>query len=300
MDTGLVQWGASKEEAKVILGGDQPWTRRMIGVSTCPQVGSMFNEGIWNAPEKTWEGSANPRTMEDDEANYTAFLLGTPSLQAAGCSTQLILKLPRSPVVLCILHLTMAMGRLLGEFVDREAKLVTPVLRRDVQVLLSERRAGSSIYGSASPDGEETANFFDAWPDMAKCLGIRPGTAKYKAIANMWDLLQVLYCTYQGPNPLNCAAVVRDFRRHCTAGTASWYLLSLEQDLDTMLHNIKPFGLAMFSGDISESINRFCETWSQRAQQPGGGGAVGWQGWTRCRVVNCRPSTGRPMCKRSA
>ena len=48
IDTGLVQWGASKEEAKVILGGDHPWTRRVIGVSTCPQVGSMFNEGIWN------------------------------------------------------------------------------------------------------------------------------------------------------------------------------------------------------------------------------------------------------------
>ena len=142
IDTGLVQWGASKEEAKVILGGDQPWTRRVIGVSTCPQVGSMFNEGIWTAPTKTWEGSANPRTMEGDEANYTAFLLGTPSLQAAGCSKQPILKLPRAWVVLCILHLTMAVGRLLGEFVDREARLVTPALRRDLQVLLWERRAG--------------------------------------------------------------------------------------------------------------------------------------------------------------
>ena len=60
----------------MILGGDQPWTRRVIGVSTCPQVGSMFNEGIWNAQKKTWEGSAIPRTMEGDEANYTAFLLG--------------------------------------------------------------------------------------------------------------------------------------------------------------------------------------------------------------------------------
>ena len=98
----------------MILGGDQPWTRRVIGVSTCPQVSSMFNESIWNAPTKTWEGSANPRTMEGDEANYTAFLLGTPSFQAAGRSTQPILKLPRAWVVLCILHLTMAMGRLLG------------------------------------------------------------------------------------------------------------------------------------------------------------------------------------------
>ena len=89
------------------------------------------------------------------------------------------------PVVLCILHLTTAIGRLLGEFVDGEARAVTPSLRQDLQVLLSERRAGWSVYGSASPDGEETANFFEAWPDIAKCLGIRPSTGKYKAIANM-------------------------------------------------------------------------------------------------------------------
>ena len=85
----------------MILGGDQPWTRRVIGVSACPQVGSMFNEGIWNAQTKTWEGSPISRTMEGDEAKYTAFLLGTPSLQAAVCSTQRILKLPRAWVVLC-------------------------------------------------------------------------------------------------------------------------------------------------------------------------------------------------------
>ena len=135
--------------------------------------------------------------MEGDEANYTAFLLGTPSLQAAGCRTQRILKLPRAWVVLCILHLTMAMGRLFGEFVDREARSVTHAPRQNLQVLLSEMRAGWSVYGSASLDGEGTANFFDAWPDIAKCLGMRPSTAKCKGIANMWDLLQALYCTYR-------------------------------------------------------------------------------------------------------
>ena len=123
----------------MILRGDQPLTRRVIGMSICPQVGSMFNEGIWNAQKKTWEGSAIPRTMDGGEAHYTAFLLGTPSLQAAGCSRQWILKLPRAWVVLCILHLTMAMGRLLGEFVDRKARLVTRGLRQDLQVLASDR-----------------------------------------------------------------------------------------------------------------------------------------------------------------
>ena len=53
-------------------------------MSTCPQVGSMLNEGIWNAQKKAWEGGI-PRTREGDEAHYTAFLLGTLSVQAAGC-----------------------------------------------------------------------------------------------------------------------------------------------------------------------------------------------------------------------
>ena len=183
-------------------------------MSTCPQVGSMFNEGIWNARTKTWEGSAIPRTMEGDEAHYTAFLLETPSLQAAGCTMQRILQLPHAWVVLCILHLTMAMGRLLGEFVDREARGVTLSLRQDPQSLLSERRAGWSIYGSSSPDGEETANFFEAWPDITRCLGIRPSTAKYKAIANLWDLLQALYCTCQGQWQRISAVTVLLVRHH--------------------------------------------------------------------------------------
>ena len=105
------------------------------------------------------------------------------------------------------------------------------------------------------------------------------------------DLLQALYCTYQGPNPLNCAAVASDFWRHCTVGTSSWYLLSLEHDVDTMSQNIKPFGRTMFSGDISESNNCFLKHGHNKHSNRGGG--VGWRGWTRCRVVSGWPSTGK-------
>ena len=134
---------------------------------TCPRLGSMFNEGIWNVQTKAWEGSP-----------------------------------PRGPWRV------------------------------------------------------NEANFFEAWLDIARCLGIRPITTKYKTIANLWDLLQALYGTYRNPNP-NRAAVAKDFSRHCAAGTPSWYLLSLENDVDAMLQNIWSFGLATFCGDISESINRF-------------------------------------------
>ena len=201
-------------------------------MSTCPQVGSMFNEGIGNAQTKTWDGSAIPRTMEGDEAHYTAFLLGAPSLQAAGCNMQRILQLPRARIVLCILHVKMAMGRLLGEVVNRETR----------GVFAPPKPQGSPVAEACKlehvqlnpPDGEETANFFEAWPDIARCLGIGPSRAKYKAITNMWDLLQGLYYTYQGPNLLKCAGVAKDFRRYCTIRMASWYLLSLEQNVNAM------------------------------------------------------------------
>ena len=122
-----------------------------------PPSGLHVQRGIW----KTWEGSAIQRTMEGDEDHYTAFLLGTPSLQDAGCDMQPILKLPRASVVWYILHLTMAMGRrLLGEFVDRKARGVTPSLLQDVQIFLSERRASRSVYEAASPNWKETTNFF--------------------------------------------------------------------------------------------------------------------------------------------
>ena len=93
---------------------------------------------------------------------------------------------------MCILHLMVTMGRLLGEFFDREARDVFPSVRQALHVLLSERRARWSVYGAASPDGEETANFYEAWPDRARCVGIALGLAKYKAVAKMWDLPHAL------------------------------------------------------------------------------------------------------------
>ena len=109
-------------------------------MSTCPQVGSMFNEGIWNAQKQNWESSDIPCTME------------------GGLLT----------------------GRLGG---------VNASLCQDLLVIVAERRAGWSVYGAPPPDGEETANFLDVLPVIARCFGIRVGSAKYMDVANMWDLL---------------------------------------------------------------------------------------------------------------
>ena len=48
-----------------------------------------------------------------------------------------------------------------------------------------------------------------------------------------------------------------------------------------MLQNIKPFGLAMFSSDISESINRFLKHGQNEHSNGGGGGGLSGEGGGR-------------------
>ena len=113
----------------ILRGGSTMDTEGDRGVHI-PPSGLNDQPMDMNAQTKTWvgsarEGTAIPRTMERDEAHYTAFLLGSPSLQAAGCGMQHNLKLSRAWVILCILHLTMAIGGLLGELIDREDRGTT-------------------------------------------------------------------------------------------------------------------------------------------------------------------------------
>ena len=148
-------------------------------------------------------------------------LLGTPSFQAAGCSMQRMLKLLAAFVVLCILHLVMALGRLLGMFVDRQARGHPFAPLRLASPRVGETRRLERLRGTF-PGGGRNGFFSYAWPDIARCLGIRAGWAKYKAVSNMWDLLQALYGTYQGPNLLNYAATAEDFCPHWSASLRRW------------------------------------------------------------------------------
>ena len=42
--------------AAVLVGGDQPWLRRLLGMSVAPQVGSIFNEAVRENLAKRWNG----------------------------------------------------------------------------------------------------------------------------------------------------------------------------------------------------------------------------------------------------
>ena len=75
--------------------------------------------------------------------------------------------------------------------------------------------------------------------------------------------------------------MIHNFRKHVVRkkGKGGHYLLILEHDADRILGNIFPYGLAMFCGDIVESLNRLLKkAYTGHSNRGGGGGA--WHGYS--------------------
>ena len=120
--------GRGDTPADIEVGGDQPWVRRMVGISTCPQVASLYNEAVRKGDE--WEGADIRRTLDRARMHWDNFFHnGWGSLSCAGYSTEAILLVEVTHICLCILHLCMAMGRLLAEFTQTAAAAL-PVAKR--------------------------------------------------------------------------------------------------------------------------------------------------------------------------
>ena len=62
----------------LVIGGDQPFVRRLIGVSTSPLVGSIYSMGVWDRVAAAWVNVATRRTLDREKTRCTAsaFSLG--------------------------------------------------------------------------------------------------------------------------------------------------------------------------------------------------------------------------------
>ena len=89
--------------AEVLLGGEQPWLRRLLGISVAPQVGSIFNEAVRDNTAKPWNGIAARRTKRSNANNHRRYLMTRKSLDAAGCTGEPLLVIAKNRVFLCIL-----------------------------------------------------------------------------------------------------------------------------------------------------------------------------------------------------
>ena len=101
--------------------------------------------------------------MEWDRAHHACFLAGRKSLHCAGCSVTPLLVMPRQWVIPCILHCTMAIGRLRQDFIRKESEglRAADTIRQEGD--LADHKTGCSIFQSQFPDGEESRAMFDAW-----------------------------------------------------------------------------------------------------------------------------------------
>ena len=155
-----ITWCDSWVPAEVLLGGDQPWLRRLLGISVAPQVGSIFNEAVRDNTAKQWNGIAARRTTRSDANNHRRYLKTRKSLDAAGCTGDPLLVIARNRVFLCILHCCMAFGRLFVAFLEAQVGNHPPEVAGEVMKILYRNRCGVRLGAHNAPDGEEAHNLF--------------------------------------------------------------------------------------------------------------------------------------------
>ena len=101
----------------LVIGGDQPFVRRLIVVSTSPLVGSIYNMGVWDKVAAAGVNVATQRTLDREEAARLRYKETGRSLENGGCIGDPHIVVDRCVVFLCILHCCMAIGPLQVAFI---------------------------------------------------------------------------------------------------------------------------------------------------------------------------------------
>ena len=78
-------WAMSLVPNELVIGGDQPFVRRLIGVSTSPMVGSIYNMAMWNRGVAAWVNVADRRTLEGGAEARRRYEERGRSLENGGC-----------------------------------------------------------------------------------------------------------------------------------------------------------------------------------------------------------------------
>ena len=227
----------------VLLGGDQPWLRRLLGISVGPQVGSIFNEAVWDNTAKRWNGAAARWTMQSKATHHRRYLVTTATLGAAGCASEPLLVIARNRVFLCIVHYCTALGRLFVAFVEAQVGNHPPEVAREVQKILYRNRCGLRLGAHNTADGEEAHNLFWAWEQIAPLLAYVEEDPTWQAIVGLRTLLRTLYTPMPVVSGPLCRPLGATFWEHWCGESGSHYLLFLEENCDAMLESADACGV---------------------------------------------------------
>ena len=110
-------WASRRVPAALVFGGDQPFIRRLIGVSTSPQVGSIYNMGVWDKAATCLQVDVR-RTLDNEAAARHQYQVTGRSLDNGGCIAEPHIVVDRCLVFLCIRYCCMAISWLQVAFVE--------------------------------------------------------------------------------------------------------------------------------------------------------------------------------------
>ena len=264
--------------SRLVIGGDQPFVRRLIGVFTSPLVGSIYNMGVWDKVAAAWVNMATRRTLANEEAARCCYKETGRSLGNGGCIGDPHIVIDRCVVFLCILHCCMAIGRL--QVASIETRLVDlPKENTDaVQRVLYRARTGVKLGATGAPDGEEARALFLAWEESGPLLDYVPEDGDWQAVVAMRDLLRELYTDKPPRGDLRAAEVARAYRAHCCKEACqSNYLLYLEEDVTEAVANARRLGVGLGAvcADVIESLNAILKrAYNDHSGRKGGG--ISW------------------------
>lgn len=181
---------------------------------------SPWSKGVYHAPSqrvpqerfsgKTPDGSRFEERTRISDA--TAFAKTTPTGQPLrvclrdGVKEPPALPIPiRLDIVACILHGTMAFGKMAARFLLQRTARAPLAGKIAVAAELRRAHLRLNVYATAkkkkiSLKGNETRKFFDVWPVLAQHLSLE-GTPEDAAMQHMGNLLNVLYRSSYSENP---------------------------------------------------------------------------------------------------
>ena len=274
LDNGYIVLCGYRVDCGCIVGGDSPWLRHVFGLSVWWGVGSPYTYAMWNAASNLWEHTTMVRSWKWHRKFLNIFQRSRPKAimsDVYGCIGLPLLKVHDwyFSIIRCFLHCLISVGKQTTIYMRRYAKKVARAVRAEVQRILTEANTKISVQGKASPKGEETWRLLIVWPVIAHLVHVPPHAQQ--AVIAMGKLCAALYSAYHKPSTFKCAKVARRFQEEIFLRLRSPYLLWLRRDARRVLDAICPWGCAMFSGDVVESLNAFLKDIFVTATSRGGG-----------------------------
>ena len=182
------------------------------------------------------------------------YVRGATALDARGCTKEPLLHIGDRHhfVLMCVLHSIIGVGKYITKFLCVHATHLTPHQRNKAQEVLNKAETNIALKGKDQPDSEEVWRLLTNCSLIAKVMKL-PSQAR-AVVEQMFVLGTHMYCWEFCPEVLNCAGVAKRFQRIICPTVRSSYLLWLRKGAKRVFTSIRPWGAAMFCGDIVETI----------------------------------------------